>query len=67
VSGLVIEGFSPGENYVYFWWHGVDGDAKIEDGKVVDVQVTDPRVFELPREAELSIALQITDWIEKNS
>lgn len=67
MADVKIEGLSSCGNWVYFWLGDFAGDAKIVDGKVIDVQVLDASYFELTRTAELHIAMILNNWLEDES
>ncbi len=60
---VVVESIS--SEVIYFWWNELDGDALVENGKVVDVQINHPGV-DLTSYAEKKIRRELQEWLDNS-
>ena len=61
-----VDSMSPDGTYIYFWYDGLDGDAIVKDGHVIDAQVNHQGV-DLTEGAEREIKQELQEWLSKNS
>ena len=63
-NAMRAEGFELSSPFIFFRVNGMDADAKIEGDKVVDVDISDPAIVELPSDVEKELIRQCQEWYD---